>query len=165
MEVKSDKKRQIRTLPLPATSLLDYVGGTLPACFPGNWSKFVRTLIGPAAECATNAKADASRFLTACSLRWFKGDRSFQVHCGKLSCVVVGSIHEDKASKLVDLALTKLGDGVTDLTRDIDPNSLGFIDCDGVFYPRSTRVSDLRARELFLAVNFDKQVSADGYAS
>ena len=42
----------------------------------------------------------------------------------------MGSIHEDKASKLVDLALTELGDGVTDLTRDIDPNSLGFIDCD-----------------------------------
>ena len=163
--MKSDKKRQIRTLPIPATSLLDYVGGTLPACFPGNWSKFVRTLIGPAAECATNSKADASRFLMACSLRWFKGDRSFQVHCGKLSCVVVGSIHEDKASKLVDLALSQLGDGVPDHFRENDLNLLGLIDCDGVFYSRNTRVSDLRAREVFLAVNFDKHVSADGYAS
>ena len=163
--MKLDKTRQIRTLPIPATSLLDYVGGTLPECFPRNSCNVVKTLIGPAAECATNAKADASRFLAACSLRWFKGDRSFRVHYGDLSCVVVGSIHEDKASKLVDLALSQLGDGVPDHFRESDPYLLGFIDCDGVFYPRSTRVSDLRARELFLAVNFDKHVSADGYAS
>ena len=163
--MKSDENRKIRTLPISATSLLDHEGGTLPDRFPGNGSKFVRTLIGPAAECATNAKAESSRFLTACSLRWFKGDRSFRIHCGSSSCVVVGSIHGHTASTLVDLAMSQLGDGFTDHYADVDRNSVGLIDSDGVFHSRDTPVSELGAREVFIALDCDEHVSSDDYAS